>query len=178
MENTEQTLPTELPTGRQAAYIKNHEYATNFRDAHPIDAVYIKDVCDRKLGPVLAQCDLAAMQAVLSYTDLLNEHATLIDVDGNKEYYQTSSLIFYKITEAINDRYKFTVNVDNVSSLVEMHTRQYLFDVHGFNSTFEYEPTICDVYNNPDVEIKQPDNAQYTHVDSRGIVFEQGTHVE
>jgi len=166
-----------MPVGKQAQYIQSHNYATNFRDAHPIDAEVIEISCDTKLGPVLSQCDLGAMQAVLSYQDdLLEEHATkILEFDGF-EYYQTKSEIYYEIASEIKRYYDITVNIDNIAELAEIHTRQYLLDMHGFDGEFDHNPTICDVYNNPETMIDEPDCASYTHIDSRGIVFEQDTH--
>lgn len=201
---------TQMPTLTLEQFLEEHKHTSDPREAHPIDEDILHEVCDSKMGPILIEYDLAAIQAVavreiLPYDNddesWITCHPQSDDVDlypvsnerdceGTLHYYQSQSSTFYFLLTMVKQRYDHYVEVEHVEDLVEVHTRQYLRDVHGYEGDFGgqvpnedidkvREPTLCNAQNdNPALRDEEPDNAHYAFTDARGLVIEEGTHPE
>jgi len=209
---TEETI-TETPTIQIAEFLKEHKQIHDPREAHPIDEDILDSVCDTKRGPVLIEYDLAAIQAVavreiLPYDSDVERWITCHpqpddldlypvengrDREGTLHYYQAQSASFYDLLAMVHERYGHYIEVEHVEDIVEVHTRQFLRDVHGYEGDFGgqvpndsidkvREPTLSNAYNDPkpgegvvnwDTE---PENGHYSFTDARGLVIEEGTH--
>jgi len=184
---------TRMPKIVQEEYIQEHTYASEARDAHPIDQDILQDVCDSKMGPILIDFDLALIQAV-AIREVLPydcETETWIEQDGDMHYYQAQSVTFYDLLSMAHRRYDNAyVEIEDAAELAEAHTRQYLRDVHGYEGDFggqvanpsvdkEHEPTLCNAQNDDhSLRDEEPENAHYGFTDARGLVIEEGTHPE
>lgn len=205
---------TEMPTLTISEYLREHNYSHDPRDAHPIDRDIIETVCDSKMGPILIEEDLTAIQAVaereiLPYNSDVERWVTRYpqtegvdlfpvengrDRNGPLHYYQAQSATFYDLLSMVHEQYDHYVQVEDIEDIVEVHTRQYLRDVHGYEGDFGgqvpndsidkmREPTLCNAHNDPtpyegviDAD-SRPDNANYGFIDARGLVIEEGTHL-
>lgn len=154
---------TEMPTVGPSEYISEHRHTTDPQEAHPIDGDIIADVCETKLGPALIHDDLAVIQAVvvkeiLPYNGDMERWITCYpqvddlglyqvengrDRDGTLHYYQVQSGTFYDILAMVDQQYEHRIAVENVEDIVEVHTRQFLRDVHGYEGYFG-NPSISD----------------------------------
>lgn len=168
------------PAVEENKVVKEHKYAKNVSEAHPISD-YILEKSDTH---VLCDYDLAYIQAVGSmYIDELDIEP--VCKKDNLNYYLTDSAMFYKLAEMSYDIYGETVNIDNIHIVVEVHTKQYLYDLHDYDGNFDdLMPTVCNAYNhytpdrgkvNMNNEFKT-ENIHYGFVDSRGFVLEDSTH--
>ena len=181
---------TPMPKIVQEEYIQEHTYASEARDAHPIDQDILQDVCDSKMGPILIDFDLALIQAV-AIREVLPydcETETWIEQDGDMHYYQAQSVSFYDLLSMAYQRYDSArVEIEDAADLAEAHTRQYLRDVHGYEGDFggtkatggPWEPTLCNAQNDDhSLRDAEPEDAHYAFTDARGLVIQAGTHPE
>lgn len=207
---TDEIPTTQMPTIVQEQYIQEHAYANDARDAHPIDEDILKDVCDSKMGPILIEYDLALIQAI-AVCEILpfnSDTETWIERQDDMHYYQAQSVTFYDLLSMAHRRYDNAyVEVEDAADLAEVHTRQYLRDVHGYEGDFgnqsisdsageqsepdfggqvansgvdkEHDPTLCSAQNDDHrLRDEEPEDAHYAFTDARGLVIEEGTHAE
>jgi len=187
-------IPTaQMPTVVQEQYIQEHAYANDARDAHPIDEDILKDVCDSKMGPILIEYDLALIQAI-AVREILPfncDTESWIERQGDMHYYQAQSVTFYDLLTMAHQRYDNAyVEIEDAAELAEVHTRQYLRDVHGYEGDFggqvanpsidkTHAPTLCSAQNDEHrLRDEEPEDAHYAFTDARGLVIEEGTHPE
>lgn len=170
----------------QEQFIKDHQWATEVTEAHPIDRDIIERVCDTKMGPILIQYDLALIQAVAqSVLDSRDDLATLVTDRSGNEYYCGTSNTFYTILACAHELYSGYVEAEHVEDIIEVHTRQYLRDLYGYDGDFGgqvandsidrvHDPTLCNAMNEDGSVV--PDYGAYGFVDSRGLVVQQNSH--
>lgn len=180
---------TPMPTITQEEFIKEHKRVGDVRDAHPIDEDILKDVCDTKMGPILIEYDLAMLQAIATRNVLeLNDEQRYIEERDGVYYFQVDSATFYDLLARACDRYDNYVEAEDMPDIVEVHTRQYLRDMHGYEGDFGgqvpndsidkiREPTLCNAQNDDhSLRDEEPEDAHYAFTDGRGLVVEKGTH--
>lgn len=184
-----------IGTVTQDEYIENHKTATNVDDAHPIDKDILHKTCTTKMGPLLLSNDLAAIQAVVSKKSPLVEDNSryYVEKDNHYAYAQVNSAFFYHIASQVADVYDTVIEVENIEQISEVHTRQYLRDIHGYEGDFgnnshqserkddarsrEHDITLCSAQNYAQlIRDEEPSEAHYGYVDSRGFVFKLNTH--
>lgn len=189
-ENAPNIATESFPTAKLDPYIEEHCHTNRAEEAHPIDEDIVADVCDTKMGPATMHFDLALVQAtalreVLPYN---GDTETWVKRDGDLHYLTATSQTFYDIVSLGSYRYDNAyIEVEDLSDIVEAHTRQYLRDVHAYEGDFggttatgkEYPRTLCSAQNDAHrLREQEPDGANYAFTDRRGLVIEEGTHPE
>lgn len=183
--------PTPMPTIRLEEWMQKHKHTDNHRAGHPIDNERLED----SIRGSLQHINLSLVQAVLAKTDLLenrDDQSSIkkIHETDDAEYYQVTSSVFYQILARGYEMYNFDVEVEELQTLVDAHTEQYLADMHDYTGDFggetatgrQYEKTLCNALNDgKPTEGKvsgstEPEDAHYGYTDARGLVVQKDTH--
>jgi hypothetical protein len=109
-------------------------------------------------------------------------NATLVDTDGEKEYYTVQSEIFYRLAARVNEEFQNAyIEIETLQSVIDSHTIQYLSELHGYSRNFSGQmKTLCNALNDQTAQggaISHDDVIdKYSFVDSRGLIVQRGTH--
>lgn len=163
---------TPMPTATQNPSVSEHQYANTVYEAHPI----------REVDEVTLQYPLAAIQAVAT-TDTLEDSTIVLETE-ELVYLQTDSSTFYRLASRVSEEYETKIEIEQLQKVVDLHTSQFLRDVHGFTSIEELRQlTLCNALNHPSpqsgditFETINDSDAFYTYVDSRGLIIQKNTH--
>jgi len=169
-----------MPTGKQDPCIKAHKYASSVNEAHPIDLDCIKSECN---NPLVIGYSFADIQAVADmYIDDI-PNATLVDSEGDIEYYVVQSDLFYRLAMRVNEEFQNAyIEIENLQSIIDSHTIQYLSDMHDYCRNFSgQEKTLCNALNDQTPQEGTVNNNnvymdKYCFIDSRGLIVQRGTH--
>lgn len=189
-----ETIPNNnMPTFKIAEWVKNHSSASTHSEAHPIDEDLISD----NMSDLLQHSNLSVIQAVLSTTDILQkfeekDNITKIEETDSHIYYQVDSAAFYSIFAKASELYNARIEIEQGERIVDLHTMQFLYDLYNYTGDFggqtgrdndeTFNETLCNALNDPKPsegcinQENEPENAHYAYIDSRGLVFEKGTH--
>lgn len=161
--------PTPMPTAKQNRCIEEHKYAGLAHEAHPI----------RSVPEIILNFPLAAIQAVAA-TETPEEWTKVLETE-DLVYYRVTSPSFYRLLNQAAEDYDTKIEVEQVQTIVDLHTRQFLQDVHGFTAVDELaKVTLCDAMNHSrddSVTFEDvPREHGYGYVDARGLIVQKDTH--
>lgn len=179
--------PTPMPTIVQEEFMEAHRDTNRVDEAHPIDKETIERLDARTVGSM--PFTLAALQAVADTADSFEEeynNVRLLEETDDTLYYQVASQTFYQLCVDAYEQYEgHYTEIEKLTQVMEVHTRQLLTDLHGYEEDFDgREPTLCNAYNHDSPQDgaitmdDEPENGHYGFVDARGFIVTKNTHTE
>lgn len=162
--------PTPMPTAKQNPCIEEHKYATRAQEAHPI----------RSVPEIILHFPLSAIQAV-AVKETPEDWIPVLETE-DLVYYRVTSPSFYGLLRQASEDYETKIEVEQVQTIVDLHTRQFLQDVHGFTDVDELpRVTLCDAMNHSQDDSVSfedvPREHGYGYVDARGLIVQKDTHL-
>lgn len=171
--------PTPMPTMTQNPCVKEHKNASRVDEAHPISEGLIEE---QEGLHMTIDYSLAALQGA---ADKNNIQGDVVEETSDAIYYKVTSGEFYRLFSLAFDEFEVNMPVEESQLIVELHTKQFLSDVHGYEGDFEGKDiTLCNAMNDPTpyegpvTDDKLPEGMRYGYVDSRGLIVQKNTHSE